>query len=67
MPDILQNHLKKMIVYGSAARDDCTDDSDVDIAILTDLDRESIKRYDYSLMNIVTEIAMHSDAISNND
>lgn len=63
VPKLLQNHLKKMIVYGSAARDDYSDDSDVDIAILTDLDRESVKQYDYSLMNIVTEIAMNSDAI----
>ncbi|MBR1642143.1 MAG: nucleotidyltransferase domain-containing protein [Butyrivibrio sp.] len=63
VPELFRNHLKKMIVYGSAARDDYTEDSDIDIAILTDLDRESVKKYDYSLMDIVTEIAMHSDAI----
>ena len=63
VPEILHNHLKKIIVYGSAAREDYTEDSDIDIAILTDLDRERAKQYDNSLMDIVTEIAMHSDAI----
>ena len=52
-----------MIVFGSVARDDYTDDSDADIAILTDLDREFVKRYDDFLMNIISEIAMHSDTI----
>ena len=61
--EIFKNHLTKMIVYGSVARNDYTMDSDIDIAILTDLDRESVKRYDFLLMDIVTEIAMHSDAI----
>lgn len=63
VPVLLKDHLKKMIVYGSAARNDYTEDSDIDIAILTDLDRNSVKKYDSVLMDVVTEIAMNSDAV----
>ena len=63
VPSLMKGHLKQMVMYGSAARNDFTDDSDIDIAILTDLDRVSVKQYDSGLMDIVTEIAMHSDAI----
>ena len=63
VPEVLNEHLIKMIVYGSAARNDFSDDSDIDIAILTDLDRETIKNYDSALMDIVTEIAIDNGAI----
>ncbi len=43
VPGVFNEHLIKMIVYGSAARNDYTDDSDIDIAILTDLDRKEVK------------------------
>ena len=63
VPEVLNEHLIKMFVYGSAARNDFNDDSDVDIAILTDLDRERVKKYDSALMDIVTSIAVHNGAI----
>ena len=61
--NILKNHIKKIIMYGSCARGDFDNDSDVDIAILTDIDRITVKRYDSELMDAVTDIAMHSEAI----
>ena len=63
VPEVLHDHLIKMIVYGSVARKDYNDDSDVDIAILTNLDREEVKKYDSALMDIVTNIAMHNGTI----
>ena len=63
VPGVFNEHLIKMIVYGSAARNDYTDDSDIDIAILTDLDRKEVKKYDSALMDIVTDIAIHNGAI----
>ena len=63
VPEVLHDHLIKMIVYGSVARKDYNDDSDVDIAILTDLGREEVKKYDSDLMDIVTDIAIHNGAI----
>ena len=35
-------HIKKMILFGSYARGDFSDDSDIDIMILTDLENENI-------------------------
>ena len=63
VPEILKKHLKKIIMYGSCARGDFNNDSDVDIALLTDMNRLDAKKYDSELMDIVTDIAMVSDAI----
>ena len=60
---ILKNHIKKIIMYGSCARGDFDSDSDVDIAIITDMDRKAVKKYDSELMDAVTDIAMNSDAV----
>lgn len=49
-------------MYGSCVRSDFNNDSDVDIAILTDMDRLTVKRYDSELMDAVTDIAMNSKA-----
>ena len=37
-------HLKAVILYGSYARGDFTEESDVDIMVLVDLDNEDIKQ-----------------------
>ena len=63
VPGILKDHIKKIIMYGSCARGDYDNDSDIDIAILTDMDRIGVKKYDSELMDVVTDIAMSSDAI----
>lgn len=63
IPMLLKEHVKKIILYGSCARGDFDDDSDIDIAILTDLGRLEVKKYDSALMDAVTDIAMETDAI----
>lgn len=50
-------------MYGSCARGDYDSDSDVDVAIITDMDRKNVKKYDSELMDAVTDIAMNSDAV----
>ena len=55
--------MQKKFVYGSYARGDFDEDSDIDVAILTDCDRVEAKKYDDYLMDIVTEIAMKTNAI----
>ena len=40
-----------------------TSDSDVDIVLITDMNRKAIKKYDSELMDAVTDIAMNSDAV----
>lgn len=63
LKNIMQNHIVKIIMYGSCARGDFNQDSDIDLAILTDMDRLEVKKYDDEIMNVVTDIAMNSDAI----
>lgn len=63
IPLNMNEHAKKIFVYGSCARGDYTDDSDIDVAILTDCDRLEAKQFDDSLMDIVTDIALKTNAI----
>lgn len=58
MPSLLKEDLVKIVLYGSCARGDYTDDSDVDIALFTKCDRLEAKNYDDDLMDVVTDIAM---------
>jgi predicted nucleotidyltransferase len=58
MPSVLLGDLDKIVLYGSCARGDFSDDSDIDIALFTKCDRLASKKYDDELMDIVTDIAM---------
>ena len=62
-PKILRGDVQKIYLYGSCARGDYGNDSDVDVAILTKCSRDDAKKYDNELMDVVTDIAMKSDAI----
>ena len=48
----------KIILYGSCARGDYTEDSDIDIALLLKSDRLKAKKYGSVLANIATELAL---------
>lgn len=61
--DKMKSHVKRIILYGSCARDEYTDDSDIDIAILTDCSRSEAKKYDSELMDVVTDIAMKTSEV----
>lgn len=63
IPLRMKSDAKKILVYGSCARGDFSEDSDIDVAILTDCDRLQAKKYDSSLMDVVTDIAMQTNAI----
>lgn len=56
--ELLQNDLVEAILYGSCARGDYTEDSDIDIALLTKCDRMEAKRYGEGLAEIATKLAM---------
>ena len=58
IPLVMHSDVEKMVMYGSCARGDYTEESDLDIAILTNCSRLEAKKYDDSLMDIVTDIAM---------
>ena len=53
---ILGNRLKKIVLYGSYARGDYNENSDIDIMILTDLTNEEIIEYRELVSNIAFDI-----------
>lgn len=54
-------HLKQVILYGSYARGDFTEDSDVDIMILLDISDMEIKNYRHQLSDITFDFNMDHD------
>lgn len=63
--ELMQEDLVEVILYGSCARGDYTDDSDIDIALITKCGRMEVKRYDDALAGIATTLAMKYFAIVN--
>lgn len=63
--NLMQDDLVEAVLYGSCARGDYTEDSDIDIALLTKSDRLEVKKYDEQLARIATELAMKYFAIVN--
>lgn len=58
IPLIMSEDMVRMVMYGSCARGDYNKNSDVDIAIFTKCNRIEAKKYDDSLMDVVTDVAM---------
>jgi predicted nucleotidyltransferase len=61
----MKNDIVEVILYGSCARGDYTADSDIDIALITNCDRNEVKKYDDGIDEIATELAMRYFAIVN--
>lgn len=62
---LMKSELKEVILYGSCARGDYTEDSDIDIALVTSCDRIEVKKYNDALAQIATELAMKYFVIVN--
>lgn len=58
---IYGNHLNAVILYGSFARGDYDEFSDVDIMILLNLDEMELKRYRHQLSEITFDFNMEHD------
>ncbi len=61
----LRNDCRQIILYGSCARGDFNLDSDVDIAILTDSNREQVKKYSAQIADISAKIGINTTAVVN--
>jgi len=59
--DIYGAHLRQVILYGSYARGDYRDDSDIDIMILLDIPDEEIKAYRHQLSDMTFDFNMEYD------
>ena len=56
--NVLGEDLKKVIVYGSYARGDYREGSDVDVMVLTSLTDEVIKPVEYKLYDVAFDFLM---------
>ena len=65
IPAIMQDDCRKIILYGSYARGDFTEDSDVDIAILTNCSREEAKKYDPGIDEVAAGLGIDTFAVVN--
>ena len=59
--NIYGSNLKRIILYGSYARGEATELSDIDIMILVSLDDLSIKNYSDKLSDITFDINLDND------
>lgn len=62
---IMKDDIVEIVLYGSCARGDYTDDSDIDIALITKSDRLEAKKYAGELAALATTIAMNYFAVVN--
>ena len=58
---IYAEHLKTVILYGSYARGDYTENSDIDIMVLLDLSDMDIKKYRHELSGMTYDFNMDYD------
>lgn len=65
VPNLMKTDLVKIIMFGSCARGDYSNDSDIDIALLTKCDRAEVKKYDDDLDELATEIAIDNYSVVN--
>lgn len=61
--DIMGNKLYKIILYGSYARGDFNEDSDIDIMVLTTADVSEFMKYRKQVNHIASRIGLDNDII----
>ncbi len=61
--NIFTNKLQKIILYGSYARDEATLDSDIDIMILIDENRDNLRQYRNLIIDVIFELSLKYDII----
>jgi len=60
---IYGKHLKKIILYGSYARGDFREDSDIDIMILVDMDNDGIEENGDRLSDMTFDVNYENDVM----
>ncbi len=62
---ILKHNLSKLIVYGSYARGDYKENSDIDVMILTPLSDEEIEHVENEIFDLAYDLELESGVIIN--
>ena len=63
--NMLKNNLSKLIVYGSYARGDYGENSDIDVMILTPLSKENIDKTENSIFDLAFDLEIESGIVIN--
>ena len=62
---ILKSNLSKLIVYGSYARGDYKENSDIDVMILTPLSKEEIEKIENRIFDLAFDLELESGFVIN--
>lgn len=60
---LFDSHLLKIILYGSYARNDETNESDIDFMVLTDLNEKNIKKLRDKIIDIIVELSIKYNTV----
>ena len=63
--EILKSNLSKLIVYGTYARGDYKENSDIDVMILTPLSKEEIEKIENDIFNLAFDLELESGIVIN--
>ena len=63
--EILKSNLSKLIAYGSYARGDYKENSDIDVMILTPLSKEEIEKIENDIFNLAFDLELESGIVIN--
>ena len=63
--EILKSNLSKLIIYGSYARGDYKENSDIDVMILTPLSKEEIEKIENDIFNLAFDLELESGIVIN--
>ena len=62
---ILKSNLSRLIVYGSYARGDYKENSDIDVMILTPLSKEEIEKVENQIFDLAFDLELESGIVIN--
>lgn len=65
IPAMMGNDCRRIILYGSYARGDYREDSDIDIAVLTESNRIKNRKYDDRIVDIAVDIGLKTSSLVN--
>ena len=60
---VFGSRLEQVILYGSYARGDFDDESDIDIMILADVNRDDLPSYKPSFRQVTSDLGMKNDVL----